>query len=436
MALRATLAVGIAYTCVGCGHGSRGDDDPGPPPQVLHVPMQDGTTEPVWIYAAVPDGPGPHPIVVHGHGQGTGNVANCTPDGAPDDGDAATSRQIADDLAARGYLTIAVLYRNRGAGAPAIGELRGRDHYILDARAFLAAARFARDQLGGQARAALIGTSMGSFPATWATAPLPELGDLQDGLELVTSIPAAMLGNHIGNTGRSAYLMTTSDLEARRAAIAFAAFASVSSRLAIAGDRSLTVEDLDATVAAGLTPAGVELFRRTFLDAPDPELAGCAIGAVPVVCSPPCYAATFAQIAAARGLSDITPSDWLRVETIDAIDFWDPPAAVDPGPTTANAMLAAQRELSPAYALEGPLHTRRLFPLTSIGDAVVIDQLAGSNEPADLYIERLRATGVTIPDPIPVVRDSSCGHGDYLDPSRPGCGWSYVLDELAIAFGR
>jgi hypothetical protein len=376
-------------------------------------------------------------VVVYGHGQGAGNVVNCAPDRAPDDSDAMVGRRIANDLAAHGYLAVSIYYRNRGPGIPAIGELRGRDHYLLDARAFLAAARMARDELGGQSRAALIGVSMGSFPATWATAPLPELADLQEGLELVTSIPTAMLGNHIGNTGRNQGLLTSTDLATRRGAIVLAAFLSVSTRTALALDRSLTAEDLTGGRVVGLTAAGVELLRRAVLDPPDASLPGCAaLGAVPVLCSADCYASTFSAVASSHSITGVTVSDWVTSETSDAINYWAPPDAVDPGATNANALLAGLRELSPAYTLAGPLKARRMLPLTSLGDHVVTDQLAGSNKPADLYLARLRSTGVTIPDPVPVVRSPACGHGDYLDPAKPGCGWTIVLDELATAFAQ
>jgi dienelactone hydrolase len=123
----AAITVAIAYT------GCASHDDGGGPAgtsSVLQVPTLAGGSEPVWIYAATPTEPGPHPVVIYGHGQGAENIVNCTPDRAPDDGDARTGEQIADALAARGYLAIALFYRNRGEGIPAIGELRARDHYI------------------------------------------------------------------------------------------------------------------------------------------------------------------------------------------------------------------------------------------------------------------------------------------------------------------
>ncbi|MEO8703946.1 MAG: hypothetical protein ABI867_28105 [Kofleriaceae bacterium] len=395
------------------------------------MPTLAGGTEPVWIYVATPAGPGPHPVVVYGHGQGVGNVVNCTPDRAPDDDDARSASRIADALAGEGYLTVAIFYRNRGATIPAAGELRGRDHYLLDARAFLAAAQLAHDRLGGDSRAALIGVSMGSFPATWATAPRAELADLQTGLDLVTTIPTAMLGNHIGNTGRSKDLLATPDLATRRTGIALAGLASVGPRTALALDPSLIAGDLAGDAAGGLTAAGAELVRRVFVDAPDASLPGC--NSLPAACSSACLTSTFDAVAASRGLTDVTASDWLTQDTLDAIDYWDPPTAIDPG-ATDNVMLSRQRELSPAYSLTGPLRTRRMLPLTSIGDHVVTGQLAGSNAAAELYLARLRATGVTLPDVIPVVSDAGCDHGDYLDPSRPQCGWNLVLDELATAF--
>ena len=97
-------------------------------------------------------------------------------------------------------------------------------------------------------------------------------------------------------------------------------------------------------------------------------------------------------------------------------------------------MLADQRALSPAYTLSGPLRAKRIFPLVSTGDHVVTTQLANSSAPAQLYLDRLQSTGVTMPSPIPVVQDNTCDHGNYLDPTRPQCGWSLVLAELSVAF--
>ena len=429
----AASAVVIAHT--GCVHEDESLPK-GPPPTVLEVPTLSGGTEPVWMYIATPAGPGPYPVVVYGHGQGTDDIVNCTPDRAPDNGDAVTGEHIADALADQGYLAISIFYRNQGAMVPAIGELRGRDHYILDARAFLAAAHFAHDELDGDSRVSLIGVSMGSFPATWAVAPLPELADLQDGLDIVTTIPTAMLGNQIGNTGRNKGLLASSDLSQRRASIALAGLASVGPRTALALDPSLTAEDLRGAAGAGLTDAGSELVQRVFLDAPDASLDGCTNIAVPAACSPTCITSTFDAVGAAHSLTDVDPEDWLTQDTLDAIGYWNPPTAIDPGPDTTNAMLAAQRALSPAYVLAGSLKTKRLLPLASVGDHVVVDQLAGSSAPGDLYLDRLRGTGVTMPDPIPIVEDSSCDHGDYLDASRPQCGWAIVLHELTTAFAN
>ncbi|MFT3698619.1 MAG: hypothetical protein QM831_36070 [Kofleriaceae bacterium] len=411
----AAVAVGI-----GCTHPS---DDVPATQQVLAVPTPSGGTEPVWIDVAIPAGPGPYPVVVYGHGQGTSNLVNCAPDRAPDDVDAVDGESVAAALAGEGYLAISIDYRNIGAQIPAIGEFRARDHYVFDASAFLAAAHFAHDQLGGTNEVAFIGVSMGSFPATWATAPLPELADLQAGLDVRTTIPTAMLGNQIGNTGRSKDTLASGDRET----LALAALSSVLPRAALALDPSITADDLVGPEGAGLTPAGVDLVRAEFLD------AGCGTN-MPAACSATCASSTFDTVASAHGIVRIDPRDWMTDDTLDAIAYWSPPDAIDPGADTTNGMLAAMRALSPAYTLEGPLVAARVFPLVSRGDHVVTGQLGSSNAPALQYLDRVQATGVTMPDPLPVVTDTTCDHGNYLEPSRPQCGWSLVLDELATAF--
>lgn len=405
--------------------------------QRITVPMADGD-EQMWIYAASPSGAGPFPVVVFGHGQGVTNLLNCAPARPPDDVDVASSQGIADGFAAAGYVAVAIYYRNRGDTAPGVGVIRPRDHYLRDARAFLAAAHWASDEHGlGSSQVALLGSSMGSFPAIWATAPFPELADLQDGLDIRTVIPSAMLGNHIANTGRNAYLLEVSDPSVRSGAIALAAFAAVSYRATAAGIRQIESTTLDdPAIGSGLTAAGTELFADVFLRAPRPSLAGCSdLIDVPAGCADTCFASTFADTAARLGIASVEPADWLSADTLAGLRYWDPPLAVDPGAETSNVLLAAERIQSPAYALQGPLVTPRLLPLVSIGDDAVTAQLeGGNNQAAEIYLERLRGTGAQIPDPVPIVQDASCGHGDYHDPERPECGWSLVLAELAAAF--
>lgn len=403
--------------------------------QTILVPMPDGD-ERMWIYAASPEGDGPYPVVVFAHGQGPGNIVNCSPHGVPDDVDVASSQRIADSLAEAGYVAVSVYYRNRGDTAPGVGTLRPRDHFVADARGVLAAAHWASETHGrGSQRVALLGASMGSFVVTWAVAPLPELADLQTGLDIRTVIPNAMLGNHIANTGRNAYLLDATDPPTRVAAIALAAFASVSYRAAFAGAGTITEASLDdPAIGGGLTPLGRELFADAFLRAPQ-AVAGCdGLADQPPVCAGACASATFASTFARLGIGTVDAADWLAPETLEAIRYWNPPVAVDPGMGTGNALLAAQRAMSPAYALNGPLASPRLLPLVSVGDTAVTAQLQGGNNAADIYVARLRATGVWVPDPVPVVTDMTCGHGDYHDPGRPTCGWAIVAAELSASF--
>jgi hypothetical protein len=434
--LQPALTIAALILTAACGDGG---GDPGGIAGDLHrleVPLPGGANEAIWIYAAAPAAGDGLPVVVFGHGQGPASLLNCAPDRPPSDTDALEARAFADALAREGYLAVAVYYRNRGDTAPGLGALRPRDHHVLDARAFLAAARWARDHHGqGSPRAALVGTSMGSFPALWAAAPLPELADLQEGLELVTSIPSAMLGNHIANTGRGAGQLDDDDPVVRAGAIAMAAYAAVTTR---AADRfvlevtPITVES--AGLADGLTAAGAVLFDRLFL-APPPAVPECdGLTDVPTPCDPACFAATFTALGAELGVTTLVAEDWLTADTLAAIRYWDPPTAVDPGPDSGNELLDLQRAISPAYALQGPLRVPRLLPLVSLGDHVVTSQVQGGNQAGDLFLARLQATGVSLPDPIPVIEHSFCGHADYHLPTRPACGWSLILDELAAAF--
>jgi hypothetical protein len=442
------LVVLLAAVC-GCGGGD-GDVGADGGPDVadaalpegdgLHridVPRSEGGTDDMWIYAAAPAGPGPFPVVIYGHGQGAGNFLNCTPDRPPDDGDATTGQAIAGSLADQGYLAVAVFYRNRGEGIPATGELRPRDAYILDARTMLAAARWARDRHGrGSAQVALAGVSMGSFPALWATAPLPEFADLQDGLTITTAISMGMLGNHIANSARGADRLESDDLGVRAQTIALGVFGAVTTRAAGVGMAVITAGDLEGALLDGVTPAGAELFRRALLDPPDPSLAGCEDLEVVAACAGACFEPTLEALAIELVIDQLEATDWLTADTLDSVRYWNPPDEVDPGTDTPLELLDLWRRLSPAYTLEGPLRSPRLLPLVSAGDPVVTAQIEGGNQAAEQFLARLRATDASVPDPVPVVEDTSCGHGDYLDASRPECGYAIVLAELAAAFAR
>lgn len=414
--------------------GATGSLHPGT--QKIEVTRPDGTRDPMWIHVEVPQqGTGPSPVVIYAHGQGAGNFINCEPNTPPSDSDAETGKVIARAMAARGYIGISVFYRNRGEGVPGFGELRARDSYVFDARSILGAAQWARAR-GASNKVALVGISMGSFAVTWATAPLPELADVQAGLDIRTMMPGAMLGNHIANAARSAPRLSDPDVAVRAQTILLVGYSSLAFRATALGKANITARDLVPPITDGLTPRGVTMVRKLLIDAADPALTGCQkLPGIAPACGGACMISAFTEIGKAEGLTELKASDWLTAETIQAASYWAPPTAIDPGEGTS-VLLTAMRKPSPAYTLVGPLKTKRILPLLSSGDAVITSQTIGGSQGAVLYLEKLKEAGAYLPSPVPIINDNTCGHGDYVDEARPQCGFALVVSELAAAFAQ
>src|ERR1043166_7369720 len=105
-------ALAIAAICAGCGDNIAALG-PLTGMHEIDVAHPDGTTDHVYLAVGQPIGPGPFPVVVFAHGQSIGDFANCAPSGLPPVGAVA---DLVIDLAERGYLAVAVMYRNVGDG--------------------------------------------------------------------------------------------------------------------------------------------------------------------------------------------------------------------------------------------------------------------------------------------------------------------------------
>ncbi len=402
----------------------------------LMVPLADGTLDPLWIYAASPAGPGPYPVVVYGHGQGGSNVlpACVTTSAPPTHVDVAPSVAVADALATAGYLGIAVFYRYFDE-PPVLGRVTQRDHYLRDAAAMLSAARWGRDQHGrGSSRVAFTGNSMGSFPATWAVAPAPPLAALQAGLDVRAAIPSGMLGNHLANSLPQAARVDDPTLTAaqRVTLITLTINGLVGFRASEAGTGVIDASNLPA-LAVDLTPLGQALYAALFLD-PPPAIAACAgLVGQPASCSGSCASAVISDRITQGAGGQVRGADWFTAATLQAFTYWDPPAAIDPGPTAPSSLLRWMRAMSPAYALPGPLLTANVLPLVSTSDHTLPAQTQGSPAPGQLYLDHLRAVGAIIPTPPLLVTAAGCDHDDYFLPARPECGWDLVSAHLAAA---
>lgn len=438
----------IAAVGLACGSPTAGPDagvdavtdgptSPGDGFHRIDVPQARGN-DTVWLYAASPVGPGPHPVVVYAHGQGASTLANCWTDGPPSYGDVGAGVRLAQDLATAGYLGVAVFYRNTGEGSPAGDAVRFRDHSILDARALLAAAQWARVTHGaGSSRVAFVGVSMGSFPAFLAAARSPALADLQAGLDIRLAIVAGMALNHVANFHRNvADSLASADASTRAQGIVGVAV-SLPSMLATAqGVDALTLtnvadgQPLGDRIAGSLRPPARRLFEDLLLRrGGELPFAACAGQALPAVCTTSCAQAV--ALAAFDGLTAPPAlSTWLTDDALAAARYWAPPAAVDPVGAAAGSSLALLRALSPVYR-DHELLARSVLPLLSTSDHVVVAQGQAATE---LLLTRLVGLGVTALGDVPAIGSDPagpCEHGDYFLPARPRCGWAATTSALA-----
>ncbi|HJL15974.1 MAG TPA: hypothetical protein RMH99_09970 [Sandaracinaceae bacterium LLY-WYZ-13_1] len=410
---------------VGCDGGPRCGDELACESVRVPVDHPDGFRDEVWVYTVVPSEGADLPIVVYAPGQGQGGIANCEPDarsfGTPN----------ARALASRGFAVAAVRYRNVGDGAPGIGVLRMRDHHARDARALLGAARALRDRLGarGSDRVAFVGSSMGTWPALWAVSAHPDVADLQDGLDLRTTIVHGETGNHLSNGADRCGEETSEQPDVRVRFAAGAAQAALRTEATALGLPEVTAADLEAgrplgdAIRHSLTERGVELLRAVFFEAADPSLEGCG-GAegLPAECAGlDCLTSLYVSRFGNAPVSELLRSDVIEARCAFSAE------TPDPGPETGNRFVTGLREQSPAYAMPGPPRVSRALSLLSEGDP--------HHDPAAqaLLLERLESLGISVPRP-PPNPGPSCGHGDYEDSSRPECGLDLIAAELDAAF--
>jgi hypothetical protein len=428
----------VVAGALGCSSGPSPVDDappstavaPAPDPLVaLEVVRPDGGIEQVYAVVEVPDHVADAPVLVFAHGQSREASFRCA-EGPPDDAVVEHARLVAKGFAEEGWLVVAPLFRNRGPDVPLTGALHPRDHHLLDAAALLAAAHHGVAQPEGRDEVALLGLSMGSFPALWAATDHPDLAGLHDGLDLRIAISGAMLGDHLGNVGRTHGTLSADEELARAEAITLAVTGAVQFTSFERGhDPVVTVDFADDL----LTERGLAFADAALLTGADPSLPGCeGVHGAPI-CATECVTSTFYE---ALGDAEVQPEAFLQPAALDALSHWDSTAGADPGPASDDPLLASLRAASPAYGLP-PAVAERLAVVVSKGDHVVQQQLAYGDAPVERFRAALQATGAAV-DWVDIEADG-CGHEDYLLPHRPECGFDAVrgllTDSLSPAGG-
>ena len=403
-----------------------GGDVVEPAPQVrselarLAVERPDGAVELIYAHVGVPAEPGPHPVVVFAHGQSVDAAFNCG-SGPPSDRSSVHAQWVTQVLAEEGWLVVAPLFRNRGDTAPLVGALRPRDHHLLDASAVLAAARHGQAHPRGGGPVGLVGISMGTFPVLWAATAHPDLDPIAEGLDLRVAVAAGMLGDQLGTLGRTAQAFVAEEELAVAEGITQAVAGTVTTMSFPRGVDPVTdlgfVDDV-------LTPRGRELARRGLLEPADPRSAACWELTAAPICSTECFVDVFFQV-----LDDepVAPQTFLQGAALDALAHWSETGGADPGADSANPVLAALREASPAYGLP-VARVQTLVTMLGAGDEVVTEQLLVGEHPRERYLDALRATGAELVDLR--LADPACEHDDYLDLEQPDCGYDALRDQL------
>jgi hypothetical protein len=397
----------------------------------ITVPLPSGGSDEVWIYAAAPPAGADLPVVVYGHGLNV-ELTNCAPEAGPGGFDSFTSvlgdhafgvDSVAELLAEEGYLGIAVLYRNKGDGAPGVGRVRVRDHHLRDASALLAAAAWARDVHGrGSDRVAVIGFSMGTWPAMWAGSDAPELASLQAGLDLRTVVLQGQTANHLTNAAEPG---------CGRGELPIGTYAILEALGKMVDE--VRVEDLRGDTVVGelvaelLLPLGVDLFEEIYFMPSDTTLTQCLVEDIPAICSRPCFRA---MIARRTGGAMPDDRDLYRAPMFEAADLLCElsPTAGDPGVDHPNPVIRTMRAGSPALSANAMI-VPRVLPLFAAGDSHYHEASL------ELLTRRLVDMDVITPaTPIPLGEE--CEHGNYLSRGRPQCGLDHTLEELTLAFAE
>jgi hypothetical protein len=427
--------------------GDAGDGD-----HQIEVTMPDGSVESVWIHAVSPPGDGPFPVVIFAPGQDNYHAVNCSPDGTPpfDTG-------VAQSLAGLGYLTVMVGFRNHGAGAPGLGTLRLRDHYIYDARAFLAAAQWARLEHGkGTRNMAFIGHGLGTLPAMWAATKLTGLEDLQSCVAPRTMILAGGSANLVdwGNVTDEYFQITDPNIRLRVSlqgieSLMLMALSGHMRALGMAGEtyavKDIPLNDVsigplfdalfeDLTVSAGQTNpplgGGMELLRVLGFNGPETAAIGCSsVQGLPPLCTLDCAEGAARLYVNFQEELFFDLSRWATAHGIGSIGWWEPPAKTTPVDSDmgTSVLLRAQHDASPAYAATG-LSTKRALHLLAPGDP--------NNRPEaqQVLVDKLSSLGAAVNAPaIADAMGGMCVHESYFDPARGGCGWTHLLTELGEA---
>jgi len=406
---------------------------------LIEVPQPGGFSDKVWVYVASPKEDGNFPIVIYGKGQGAVTLLNCHPDGPPNFG-----KKIVDSLAKEGFVVVSLGYRNDGSGAPSGNSYKQRDHYIYDARTFLAAAEWARTRHSkANDQVAFIGSSMGTWPALWAVSEHSDLKNLQQCLDTKTVILQAESANHLANID-SRVQDLADGIESRPqepiigSSIEIMEQLANNLRLPEIREADLTTGQLGDQLSSYLTPAAIDIILKPLLfQSTNSNLEGCNIGGKVPFCNEKCTLSILKKevqdrkIDANTVVNDIT--FWLNQNAIDELVWWNPPNKITPSQDELQnkPLLKAMIEGSSAYSAQGPLKTKRALHLLSTNDHLY------NAEAQELLLDSLNREGIEELSSPSISVDNKgrpCEHGDYLDATRPKCGFSLTIDELNNAF--
>lgn len=452
-----------------------------------HQPSGQVIRDSVWIEVASPSAADSSTgWVVFGHGasgQGFYNgTANCAPWRADKDSRGFPANRSFVEM---GFRQVNVFYRNKGSGAPTTSRARARDHGIWDAAAFLAAAQFVRryHQAGKGAAIqplALAGSSMGTYPTTWAITDHPALTGLQEGLEIRTAIIDSENANHLANNGIKFWRAVNNDnLVDQLLLLPIGANRVLRLHGHVVNEPSSldaeTQRDLDALLKPAAQALVVDTTFRPASDfgaGSDADIAACDAVERPDL--PPSCAVTSAActngIITWHAKQQADPSafaTWATTAGVEAISYWnedDPNLVADPRDTPSaldNPGIRARRELSPVYYdVAKPATTNVLHTISThdpwygaVATPFYDSQLEAWGDGATVKVTRpelaveFAASGTCASDDECAKRDPAhpecdlqrgecffrCTHGSALDSSHPQCGFLLVRDHLRAA---
>lgn len=405
-----------------------------------------GQNDEFWIYVSQPAKWKPaHGAIVYAHGQGADNYLPCWNTAeAPQHADVDEGIRVAKQFAQNGHLGISVFYRISGPSASLPG-LKLRTDRVRDGATLLTALQWVQQRTQSTTLpSAVLGVSMGTVAAINTATTTDALRSLRQGIDLRLVMLAGYTLNHVANASRALEpLITNQTINKQGTALATMGFLAA---VQIHAQNNGIIDKETWTKAANrpliesmLTPAGEALVRELYSTPPNQlGITECTEDKKPASCTNTC-----AQQVLLRRWQQDAPTDfanqkleatvWFKEDAIKAwLHWYQFKTHPTPQDRRNNPVLDHLAQQSPLYQ---DLNFAVPKIAVLIADEDHVTQYHGTTS-VDALLNKLRDANVLL-EPVPTLtRDTQgpCDHYNYVNHTRPQCGWRDILKLSADAF--